>query len=554
MYCIQCVEEGREMSRIESIRTNSQQNINTKTRNIASQPYFTAKPTPPSPLTKVEENIILDTLINKYLGRGGKFLDMLSRTAGEMQNIVIIGLGTAFIAPIFIANNPLSKEDKKSKQYSALRQPISAVIATATSLGINYPIAKWFNEKATNGSLAKFDMSAAPPKEYLKDLYSKVNGRLKKGKGIGKLSRTEKTIIDLIPSDSITNHQIWREKYPSFQDFVSVVHEATKNKYAEKMLSYDNKEGLRQMSVKDFLIKNLEFLPDDINKEILNPDDVKIKLTDVKAMTFLKALGIDDIDESTLRKYLGDNFYEGKFNELKNNDAFSQKLYEIFSSLPEKNVEQKELVELFANDEMLSDKLGADLIEDLYNSFKTSQASNATPNNFQNEINKYFNKDFTSAQCKKITRIAELLIPEEMKNAETITLKNLFKVVKFDKIALDEGFYNNTNVLNMKMDKFLLALDKAMHLDELRAHKLKVSTIKVLSSSEKLIKFAKAIGANAAKKGENALKSYSKAQGIILSLLVLPPSCTFLNWAYPRVMDALFPSLSKSKAQNKGGK
>ena len=60
---------------------------------------------------------------------------------GGEYEIVGNGIGTAFVAPIFIAFNPIAKQDPKKKKYSAMRQPISAIIATAMGFAINKPIA-----------------------------------------------------------------------------------------------------------------------------------------------------------------------------------------------------------------------------------------------------------------------------------------------------------------------------------------------------------------------------------------------------------------------------
>ena len=58
-----------------------------------------------------------------------KALTYLGQNDGEILNTVVTAVGTSVVAPIFIAGNPLSKEDKETKWYSAMRQPISAVIA-----------------------------------------------------------------------------------------------------------------------------------------------------------------------------------------------------------------------------------------------------------------------------------------------------------------------------------------------------------------------------------------------------------------------------------------
>ena len=80
--------------------------------------------------------------LNKKGGRFGRFLNYVGENQGEALNIIVTAVGTAIICPLFIAFNPFSKEDDKTKQYSEWRQPISAVIALVTQLTIT----KWFND------------------------------------------------------------------------------------------------------------------------------------------------------------------------------------------------------------------------------------------------------------------------------------------------------------------------------------------------------------------------------------------------------------------------
>ncbi len=81
--------------------------------------------------------------IKDLLPKGGKvlnFMDKFKFLKGELGGILITALGTGLVAPIFIAHNPFAKpkpnateeekEDfKNTKKYTAMRQPISAVLA-----------------------------------------------------------------------------------------------------------------------------------------------------------------------------------------------------------------------------------------------------------------------------------------------------------------------------------------------------------------------------------------------------------------------------------------
>ncbi len=76
-------------------------------------------------------------------------------SGSELRDIIINSLGTAFLAPIFIKWNPLSKTDEDTRTYSAWRQPVSAALAVGTQGLITIPFDRivvnmvnsgWFND------------------------------------------------------------------------------------------------------------------------------------------------------------------------------------------------------------------------------------------------------------------------------------------------------------------------------------------------------------------------------------------------------------------------
>ena len=57
--------------------------------------------------------------ISQNSGKVSRFFNYVGENQGEALNIIVTAVGTAIICPLFIAFNPLSKEDSKTKQYSA---------------------------------------------------------------------------------------------------------------------------------------------------------------------------------------------------------------------------------------------------------------------------------------------------------------------------------------------------------------------------------------------------------------------------------------------------
>lgn len=119
----------------------------------------------------------LDPEVIKALDKNSKgwarFLTYAGEHQGEMLNILVTAFGTAIVCPLFIRYNPFSKEDEKTRAYSAWRQPISAVIAVAAQLTIT----KWFNDylakmastsdKDGNAHYKRADLRACPHERFL---------------------------------------------------------------------------------------------------------------------------------------------------------------------------------------------------------------------------------------------------------------------------------------------------------------------------------------------------------------------------------------------------
>ncbi len=123
----------------------------------------------------------LDPRITEYLdqntGKVARFFNYVGANQGEALNIIVTAVGTAIICPLFIAFNPFSKEDDKTKQYSAWRQPISAVIALATQLTITKWFNDWINKAASTstkdgkpGLCSRADLRACPTERQIKNI------------------------------------------------------------------------------------------------------------------------------------------------------------------------------------------------------------------------------------------------------------------------------------------------------------------------------------------------------------------------------------------------
>lgn len=553
------------MTRIVTLTDNNFVNQN-KYRQPHKQavalPNFSAKT---SEFTKLEENQIMNILIKKYLGPVGNFFDYLSKTTGEIQNLVIQNIGTAFIAPIFIVHNFLSKEDEKSKKYTAWRQPISAAIAIPVSVASNYAVNVWFDDAATMGVFKKFDLRAMPPEAYLKRRYNHINKAFNKysthEEVLKHLDIRSKEILEHIPAEFKVNKEAFSKNYPNYSIFTSDIHKAKTKEVAKELLDPNNPKALSNITVKEYLSKNLGFLINEVDSTKLNKYDVTNKVNKMLAVDFLKAVGMNDVDEVLLRKFLGNNFYTDKFkNEKVLSQDFAKKVFHIFESRTNQQLKSLEKIAYKEIEDEINHIGNIDIVDTMHNLYKHSKTTHANQsdalNHFTDQLQQYFSgQTLSSVQRKIIARIGELLIPEQMQKQSTITLKNLLKV-----LDMDDDFYKHP-MLDWKMDKFIIYLDQEIQPEKLKTQKSvmrpRLKPVEEFSKEhlDKLAKYAFKITENAAKKATSAMKNYTKMQGILISLIVLPGQATFLNWVYPRIMDAFFPKLAAHKAQakTKGG-
>lgn len=129
-----------------------------KTPNVHSEPNFQKR----GGLNALSEEV------SKKSGWIPRTLTYLGQNDGEILNTLVTAVGTAVIAPIFIAGNPLSKEDAETKWYTAMRQPISAVIALIMQLWVNKEFNNFMDKGGSTGQFgAAYDLSAMPKSKYL---------------------------------------------------------------------------------------------------------------------------------------------------------------------------------------------------------------------------------------------------------------------------------------------------------------------------------------------------------------------------------------------------
>jgi len=103
---------------------------------------------------KYTANKELQKEVEAYLPKPIQIINKMKSLVGEVPNIIINALGTGLIAPFFIKYNFLSKADDETRTYSALRQPISAVLAVVTQAGLLIPLNSLMDRMSNSGEFS----------------------------------------------------------------------------------------------------------------------------------------------------------------------------------------------------------------------------------------------------------------------------------------------------------------------------------------------------------------------------------------------------------------
>lgn len=223
-------------------------------------------------------------------------LKKLEKLNSEKGSIIITALGTGLIAPIMIAFNPFTNEEKATKQYSALRQPFSAVLSLFAQLGINKQAINVINTQSKKGNLGHYYDTGLymtkdeAVKSIKKDFIQKLQ---RKGHSLeSALKKTEESIDHIITNEKIKKRisksftpreeklkRIVRQEQSS--DYKKFVEEFLQNPKA-RFEEYAKRSGSTQSFeafVDDFFKTPITRFKERIIKDIPNisPEDLQVK-------------------------------------------------------------------------------------------------------------------------------------------------------------------------------------------------------------------------------------------------------------------------------------
>ena len=441
---------------------------------------------------------------------GAKWIDYLT---GELGGILITAAGTGFVAPFPIAFNPFVKakpgateeekaEVRRTKEYSAWRQPISAIIAIITQAGVQPLINKFVDAQTNNPDYAKnywlfLDRREVNSKSYLENQFKKEVKKEIKDKNITFDSRKEK------------NAYIKSE--------VAKRVEAKHAQQLENMAKYLEEHG--QIKIGDRFVDN-KTIADLINKQI-----------DSYAAGTEK-LKIHDFSNGELR---GKDFYLVRADQLITNEA------ELRNILDQSKLPQGE----------------TELLDYLKQAIKDTDKSDV-----RQILQEIVDKDDHKVRLSRCQRTLDRIDCIKNLCGDHFDMNTYAKVMRDRNDEID-GLIKGLKKLKIEdpanaspsqVQRTLAALIEKCGFDPKNA-KLSslLSDSKVFSSVPE--KLQKKIYKDLVDGYQALVNTRCKAVNqwikiIIGALITMPASCTILNWIYPRFMEIFFPALAGVKKEN----
>ncbi len=431
------------------------------------------------------------------------FLVKCKTGQGENLNNVVTAVGTAGVAPIFIINNPLAKEDKQTKEYTAARQPISAVITLAFQLPIMNAYNKMLDRIAMTYHLDRCDLSAKPQKSYLEEL---IDYQYKAYKD----SYNPETDGKLI----------------SKQEFRKIHVDEQQNKAFQAQLKQIRLAALFDKPFPEFFARQLKDgkIPD---KLLIAPADVENAQKELFA-TYMKDKYNIDVSEYSM-KAAKDLDKKKNIEKLKN------------AGIKIDKAAKKELKEYIAKN---TDAIAMRDINALMHSHaKIKLHTSLEAMKAQDELKEYRRQLLIQNKSKE--EIARLL---DIKNDEL--MDGIMERAKALRDKAPEYVEPDSRVMNKLeaetlVEKLRIKLESPKREDHLVNH-LKTEHGTTYETALRSVRIKKWLTSRI-NHSEKFLSDFKQKSGLVVGLAILPFSCGLLNWAYPRIMEEWFPQLAHSK-------
>ena len=439
---------------------------------------------------------------------------------GEAAGIGITAIGTGLVAPWPIAYNPIVnhklkkenaspeqiEEKHKTQKYSAWRQPVSAVLAVIFQLGIQKPIENVLkymtNNPDTKFNGTVYNQAFLNDEKYLEKLVKKELRTKDKAAIKAEVARrTEEQVSEFAKAlkgikENDTQIKIGKHIVPT-----DAVAQALNNQiedyinFARTLQKADNPKAVKNI---DFYVGRAAELVENesILRQLLSPESLEANVNRV----------VNDnpkLDRpSAIRQYITEmrKIYEGKNPGMEHIlDHILGKQDSVIESSCARNLERIDKV-------------------------KKCCANEQGHSVFTSDKYRAYLKERNQLVEDRITALKELLTTkEEWKTAKPFDLKT-----KMSKIAeICHYNYRDSKLNNLFRDKGVFLADKDKLKNKILNDVIKKGYKEVVSNQYKIF------------------SQITKAS--VATFIMLPITCTVLNWVYPRFMEIFFPKLAGIK-------
>lgn len=454
----------------------------------------------------------VDVFEKGTLGKLSWISNKLAVNDSEIQTQLINGLFTGTLAPVMIGFNPISKSDEKTKKYSALRQPISAVIAVAGGVLLTSPINDYLGNLISEGHLPAIDLRMSPMKSHI----------------MPQFNAEEKKATD--------KKAFWESLSPKdYQD--------------EKFKPNGAPTGAYKKACIDNYIKAVQEKRQTLFTHLLSEDPKAIDIDEATSKITLKGTVIGENvpnlkTKPALIKYLDENnFHNIKFGEFMRQN-FKLEVYPDHTPKPA-NLDYK--LKTIKAMEFLKQIgfLGGGI------SFSEHELREKVLKSQQKELSVEMDGIVDKTKIEKLLAVTgkqanvtgQTIVGESPNDVHSLTLNQLLH--RYDYVDdAEKGGIKKFEALLKKSVKGAIAEFSSPEL--LGSILAKENGVKKELHNIDFKAFSKNIVKNMVAKNESNAKQFVKYGGIVANLGIVYLTCSILNWVFPRFVDMFFPSLSKS--------
>lgn len=489
--------------------TNTNVRLGYQNRQSNNKPQFTGAI---ADATKVR---ITDSLPHANAIKAMRSLEWLK---GEIGGILITALGTGLVAPIFIGFNPFvkapknatpeeKKENENTKLYTAMRQPISAVLAIMFQASVLKYIDKGLDIVFNNPKISKYTRLNLDQQDLNTKTYIQSNIK----KEMKKEGKTKPSWISaLFSSDAKAKRKAYKEEFDSrvsarqeqqVSEIAKKFQDTGLIKIGERHLDFETASKLVNNQI-DSYIKDARALQKSTKKigQYLDRAELLINNED-KIRSVFKQISKKDVTLD-VQKLLA--------KETDPNSPIRELLQEILNRPEDLRYSrvQRTLQRIDCIKEMCKGKDGKGTFSrDTYREALLDR--NKVLEDRIVELTAAKVKDPKSANQSSITKAIERI-------AEQCKFEDIDGVTK--SVLCDTDTF----------DTHIEELTKKIYKDITKGYK-------------KLV--------------ENNYKSWNQFTKIGVGVFItLPITCTALNWVYPRFMEKFFPELSGAKDKKQQAK